>query len=265
MIDKEDIRRLVLESLTHGHISQFNSVCNAAQEKAVEENLSPSNTKEFLKMVDEVLWDLIIERFVTFGSEEGNAEARYPFIRMTDIGKKALEDSGYHLYDPERYVKFVQQHVSDIDDITKQYALESVRCFRHGLLFAAAVMIGAAAEKEMLRLLNTIVIWEKDPERKQKGSQILENVRLPALFKYIGESLKRANMPYSIHEGSITHLMSFQEMIRVQRNEAVHPSSVSVSRSSVYLSLQTFPYALAVLARIRRWFDSNNVDEQVKH
>lgn len=265
MIDKEDIRRLVLESLTHGHAPQFNSIHNAVEEKVVEENLSPGNLKEFRKMVDEVLWDLIIERFVTFGSEEGNAEARYPFIRITDIGNKALEDSGYHLYDPERYVTFVQQHVSDIDDITKQYTLEAVRCFRHGLFFAAAVMIGAAAEKEMLSLLNTIVIWETGPERKQEGSQILERGRLPALFNYIGESLKRANMPYSIHEGSVPHLMSFQEMIRVQRNEAVHPSSGSVSRSSVYLSLQTFPYALAVLERIRRWFDSDKADDQVKH
>ncbi len=265
MIDKEDIRRLVLESLTHGHVSQFNNVCNAVEKKVVEENLSPGNLKEFRKMVDEVLWDLIIERFVTFGSEDGNAEAKHPFIRMTDIGKQALEDSGYHLYDPERYVTFVQQNVSEIDDITKQYALEAVRCFRHGLLFAAAVMIGAAAEKELLGLLNTIVILETDPKRKQKGLQILERGRLPALFNYIEESLKRAKIPYSIQEGSITHLMSFQEMIRVQRNESVHPSSGSVSRSSVYLSLQTFPYALAVLERIQRWFDSDKTDDQVKH
>ena len=79
MIDKKDIRRFVLESLAHGHASQFSNVCNAVEKKVVEENLSPGNLKEFRKMVDEVLWDLIIERFVTFGSEDGNAGfgARY--------------------------------------------------------------------------------------------------------------------------------------------------------------------------------------------
>ena len=261
MIDKKDIRRFVLESLAHGHASQFNGVWDAAKKKVVEENLSPGSRKEFRKMVDEVLWDLIIERFVTFGSEDGNAEARYPFIRMTDIGKTALEDSVYHLYNPERYVTFIQKHVSEINDVTKQYALEAVRCFRHGLLFAAAVMIGAAAEKELLGLLNTIVTWETDPKRKQEGLQILERGRLPALFGYIAESLKRANIPYSIHKGSAIHLMSFQEMIRVQRNEAVHPSSSSVSRDSVYISLQTFPYVLDVLGKIRRWFDSDKTDD----
>ena len=68
MIDKKEIRRFVLESLAHGNASQFKNVYNAAKKKVVEENLSPGNLKELSKMVDEVLWDLIIERFITFGS-----------------------------------------------------------------------------------------------------------------------------------------------------------------------------------------------------
>jgi hypothetical protein len=52
--------------------------------------------------------------------------------------------------------------VPTLDDVTAQCLLESVGSFQRGLLFDAAVLCGAAAERELLLLLTAIELWDPD-------------------------------------------------------------------------------------------------------
>jgi hypothetical protein len=248
--------------MTQGHADQFGSIFNAVSAK-VGQGLH--NTRELRKLVDEILWDLVIERFATFGSRDGNAEASHPFIILTERGSEMVKEREPHFYDPGRYLTFVEKLAPLIDDVTKQYAHEAVRCFRHGLLFAAAVMIGAAAERELLNLLKAIETWDLDLPKK--AADLRARGRLPAIFDCIRGAVERAQrdfaMPYTVHQGALTHILSFQEMIRVQRNDAVHPAAGTVSWDSVFLALQTFPTALAVIDRLRNWFVANLPIEKI--
>ena len=61
-------------------------------------------------------------------------------------------------------------------------------------------------------------------------------------------------MPYSVHRGAMQHLLSFQELVRNQRNDAVHPKAAPVTREAVFLSLQTFPTAVSVVDRLSTWY-----------
>jgi len=211
-------------------------------------------------VADEVLMDLVIERSVTFGSQSGNAEVRPPFVRLTDAGRDLIKTSQPHNFDPEDYVGYLRTLAPHLDDATAQYALEALRAFRQNLLFASAVMIGAAAETEILRLLQATTIWEPDTSRKQLLGDLLDRGRLPAIFGAINDSVEAARkqgMPYDVHQGTTTHLLSLQEMIRVQRNDAVHPAAGRVSRSKVLLSLQSFPAAFESAERLYGWFSNH--------
>jgi len=66
-------------------------------------------------------------------------------------------------------------------------------------------------------------------------------------------------MPYSVHEGNTQHLLSMFEMIRVQRNDAVHPAIGEVNRAKVFLTIQTLPPALEVTYRLIEWFATNQI------
>ena len=44
------------------------------------------------------------------------------------------------------------------------------------------------------------------------------------------------------------------EMIRVHRNEAVHPAAAKVNRQKAFIALQTFPEAVRVIEGLRKWF-----------
>jgi hypothetical protein len=58
-------------------------------------------------------------------------------------------------------------------------------------------------------------------------------------------------------EGALTHLSSLFEAIRVQRNDAVHPSTGAVEEDSVRLSYEAFPHAIKKAEALRAWFDEN--------
>jgi len=51
--------------------------------------------------------------------------------------------------------------------------------------------------------------------------------------------------------------MSLFESIRVQRNDAVHPSTANVDEESVRLSYDAFPRSLHKAEALREWFGNH--------
>ena len=79
------------------------------------------------------------------------------------------------------------------------------------------------------------------------------------MFDELQKTIQAAQpiVPYTTLEGTVTHLMSLIDAIRVQRNDAVHPMNATVSPDSVRLSFCAFPYALEKLDALRSWFLKN--------
>lgn len=90
---------------------------------------------------------------------------------------------------------------------------------------------------------------------------MLERPRLPTIFQAIRETLSTLveshTIPYSVHQGCNEHLLSLFEMVRVQRNDAVHPAAAVVNQTKVFLSLQTFPTALECIHGLADWARDN--------
>lgn len=161
--------------------------------------------------------------------------------------------------DAEGYMKILRSLVPNLDAVIDQYIREGLSSFERQTLFAAAVMVGAAAEKAVYLLSDSMLGAIKDTAREQKFRKPIEQRRLSALFDSIEEMIKGASqvIPYPIFDGSVSHLMSLFEAIRVQRNDAVHPMNATVSSDSIRLSLQAFPYALQKSESLREWFHAN--------
>ena len=161
--------------------------------------------------------------------------------------------------DRDGYMKVLRTLVPKPDNVIDQYIREGLSSFERQTFFAAAVMLGAAAEKAVYLLADSILVAIKDTAREQKFTKLIEQRRLSALFDSIEETIKGAKeiIPYSIQDGSMTHLLSLFETIRVQRNDAVHPMNATVSPDSIRLSFQAFPYALQKSEALRAWFQAN--------
>ena len=98
----------------------------------------------------------------------------------------------------------------------------------------------------------------KPLDQKRVSGQ--ERPNLPRIFESIQSKvdhlIEKKELPYLVHQGSSQHLISLFEMIRVHRNEAVHPNAGKVTREKIFLSIQTMPEALQVLSRLTDWFSS---------
>jgi len=279
MIEKHMLRALVLEILSKTPKTQINHVISDVERLVAERNLFPSlddcerlgidyryYKEKQLNPIDnltisEVVWDLILERVVTPG--EDMPDRGFPFFRLTKFGQDYISQSIPHYYDPQGYMEFLRNIVQNLDPVIEQYIFEGVSCFRRQLIFASAVMIGAAAEKAILLLLQAITDSMSNPDRKRKAAQLLDRPNLPEIFdtimKTVNSLIKAKSIPYSVHQGCTEHLMSLFEMIRVQRNDAIHPITGQVDRTKVFLSLQTLPTALESINKLIEWFGNNSI------
>ena len=166
MIKKHILRALVLETLSKTPRTQINSINNDVERLVSEYALFPNkddcerkrvnydsyahkqlNSDDILT-INEVIWDLTVERVVTAGKDASNPD--FPFLRLTKFGQDYISQSAPYYYDPQGYMKFLRNIVQNLDPVVEQYIYESLNCYRQQLFFAAAVMIGAAAEKAIL-------------------------------------------------------------------------------------------------------------------
>lgn len=279
MIDKSTLRELVIETILKTPHTQLTSIQKDVERLVVERNLFPTKEECETKGVDykyyaantltradnvtiaEITWDLIIERVLTLGDEQSTHN--FPWVSLTTYGKAYAKEASPHYYDADQYIAFLKEIAPGLDPIILQYAYEGLNCYRRRLLFASAVMFGAAAEITILSLLEAIKDATKDTGIKTKLTQILESAKLPAVFKAITETLepltKNDTIPYSIHQGCNEHLISLFEMIRVQRNDAVHPAAGEVNRDKVFLTMQTLPTGIQCVYKLIDWLSSNKI------
>jgi hypothetical protein len=251
----EELRPLVLEVIkTAMGIDQYNSIQEALRQKFVDEKLGPWGQPVQVQ-IKRILWDLSIERIISWGTVT-NSEARWPFFHVTPFGRQYLEQTSPHFLDPDGYVSFLEALVPEVDGVVLQYTQESARAFKAQLWFASAVMLGAASERTMLLLLEAFRDRSQDPE-KAKLTKLLDQPRLGEIFKviqaHVAAEIKAGTLPYNVHQGCTEHLLSLSEMIRVHRNEAVHPAAAKVDRRKAFIALQTFPEALRVIEGLRKW------------
>ena len=211
--------------------------------------------------ISQIVWDLIVDRVLTVGVDTSNME--WPFLRITEFGKETINQAILPYYDAEGYDKILEDISPKIDPVVKQYAIEGLNCFQHRLYFASAVMFGAAAEKAMLLLLEMMANAESQSPKRKKLLALLERPNLPEIFSVIqtvlGELIDKKVIPYSVHQGSTEHLLSLFEMIRVHRNDSVHPAVAQINKTKAFLTIQTLPGAIEIVYHLIGWFEANKI------
>ena len=186
---------------------------------------------------------------------------RLHIFKVTERGRTWFQGEDPLPEDVSRYMWFLHERVPGIDTVIEQYVKEALTAFEREAFFASAVMLGAASEKELYLLAESVLLAMKDGKRQTALKSLLDRRRLLELFETVRDTIQDAVaaklVPYSSSEGATTHLMSLYEAIRVQRNDAVHPMNATVSEESVRLLLQSFPYSLSKSEELRTWMTEN--------
>ena len=218
----------------HGYCKETNSYYFPKQ------YLDISN--EDANMVNEIVWDLIIERVLAIGLNKENPS--WPFLRLTEYGK-SLVKSGENviIHDVDGMVELLRKSIPQCNRIIIAYFTECLETYRINSLLASSVMLGCAAEKLICELFDRYLLWlEKTYSKEYSKLKNAESRNIARKFDELTASIKSHKPDISdelLSDYDLT-VNSIFTIIRKNRNDAGHPTGKTISREELRLMAYVF-------------------------
>jgi hypothetical protein len=181
---------------------------------------------------------------------------------ITDYGREwADSDQEPIPEDIWGFLDFIKK-IPDIDETMIQYISESLRTFDGGFLLASAVMLGGAAEKLFHVLAEGLSQALRDETKRKHLAKKLECRKLSELRDEVQEIFKSLSgdksVPFAIRD-NLGSLLSLFDSIRIQRNDAGHPTVGRIDRPTLYLLLMSFPHVCKRAYDLIGWLKVNQI------
>ena len=154
----------------------------------------------------------------------GSIGKNYFSVFLTTIGWKSdFDDEVLLLVDkPEEIIDALEKKVGALDDVVRQYYLESLRAYQEGLYISSVICRGAASERAIHWLAESIESYSKQYQEKIKAKRYISDLTgylsgvTPNIF---GDDKKFARELKEL-------LDELGQLYRKNRNDAGHPETV---------------------------------------
>jgi hypothetical protein len=147
------------------------------------------------RAVGEVLWYLIHHGFILPQWQTFPSIAVGTQYWMTERGEQWANGADPMPEDVAGYVRHLDALAPKLDPIIRQYVAEGLGSFHREQYFSAAVMLGAASEKEIYLLGDSMVSALQSAQRQKDLPTLLGNRSLYRLLTFIGERLRDVSSP----------------------------------------------------------------------
>lgn len=190
-----------------------------------------------------VFHELYLERIIVWGDARegigGNYFAVGPLYQVTDHGRRVLTEDGATPHDPSGFLVDLQSRVPALDGTVLHYLGQSLECYKRDCNLAAAVMLGCAAEKILLLVIEQFGDAIRDPAKQTKYKKETDEswqikTKYDKFWKWFEPALAK---DFASRETQYTIRQNFEgsfQLIRRIRNSAGHPSETNVTRDDVY-------------------------------
>jgi len=201
-----------------------------------------------LRTVEQIIHEFYLEGILVPGAKpRANLISQggtlvFPRYHLTEYGEKVVSTTEYQPHDPDGYLARIKTDIPEIDDVMIRYLEECLSCFRRNLLLAAAVMLGCAAEKAVLLLVQAFgdsLSGEEKAKYEKETKSFIISQKWKALWKRL-EPLS-GSLPSPLGDDLGTTLEPVYHVIRVTRNEAGHPTGKTIEKETVHANLLLFP------------------------
>ena len=177
-------------------------------------------------------------------------------VYLTSVGIKSnIDDEVILLVDkPEEIVRALEQKVGALDNVVRQYYLESLRAYQEGLYISSVICLGAASERAIHWLAESMESYsgqyQAKIEARRSGNifrltEYLSNTVIPNIF---GHDKK-------LEEELRDRLNGLGKLYRENRNEAGHPQTVDQSwlgEDQEYLLIQFRRYITTICEAVAK-------------
>lgn len=197
--------------------------------------------KDVYSTAREIVQEMITAGFLYPGTS-GDFNSGYPWLTITEYGKEAFLKEDWLPYDPEGYVKALKVKVPTIDDITIAYIGEAVAAYNRRHLLSATITLGVASENLMLLLIEAYTDWIPNAIRKADFQKKVADRFISTQYKEFKKEFVSdvKSLPKKFQNDWETYLDGVFNFIRLNRNDAGHPTGKQFDAKIVYANLQVF-------------------------
>jgi len=201
----------------------------------------PWKHKDVHSIAREIIQELITSGFLYPGTA-GDFNSSYPWLTITEYGKEAFLKEDWLPYDPEGYVKALKIKVPTIDDITLAYISEAIATYNRRHLLSATITLGVASENLMLLLIEAYTDWITNVTRKASFQKKVEGRFISTQYKEFKKEFVNdiKSLPKDFQANWETYLDGVFNFVRLNRNDAGHPTGKQFDAKVVYANLQVF-------------------------
>lgn len=212
---------------------------------------------DFYSIIREVIHEFINANFIYPGTAE-DFNSGYPWLSITEYGKEIFSSENWLPYDPDGYLKALKEQNPEIDDITLSYIGESIFAFHRRHLLAATITLGVASENLMLFLIEAYAGYLAEP-RKSKFLKAVNDRWISTQYKvfreYILSDIK--SFPKELQGDWETYLDGVFNFIRLNRNNAGHPTGKELDAKVIYANLQIFSDYAKYIFKLIKFFSAS--------
>jgi len=201
------------------------------------------NRVVFLSVTREIVHEFIIMGAIYPGAKGStHGSDYYPWITITEYGRDIFMSENWLPYDPEGYIKELKSQIPNLDDVTLSYISESVTAFNRRHLLSATITLGVASENLMLFLIEAYTQSIQDAIRQAAFKKRTENKWISTQYKEFKKEFPNGikSLDKEIQGDWEIYLDGIFNFIRLNRNDAGHPTGKEMSSKVVYANLQIF-------------------------
>ncbi len=268
----DELKTLVLEVLRAHPRTQYGDILVRTAGMAVARKVVPSPLEGVVSgatydlhendksRVLEIIWDLVIQRILTMGGEGVNGG--WPWFNLTAYGAKVVADPSVRIpHDPTGYLQKLQSEVPTVDPVILAYLEESLHTYNINAILSATIALGCASEKAMLLVIDAFGLAIRDASKRATFQRKTDGAFIKKRFDVFDRLFQqtKSNLPKDLVDGIDITFASIFEMIRVNRNDAGHPTGKRPSREQMYASLQLFPIYLKKAYDLLEYLKTNPI------
>lgn len=262
-MDISQLRTSFLEALKSSPSRALsNQFLEALQRSAV--NLGYMEPQQRLQNLDrdkvfEVFWSFVNEGVLIPGVNLDNLNL--PAFTITEHGLRVINSEDPTPHDPDRYLQRLKQVAPRVDDVAMLYVEEGLKCFQSGTYTAAVVMLGVSAERITITYAKAVAaaLPNTDGERLDR---FIDRDKIAKIYDETKKRLEpRVNfLPADLRDGLIAHTDGVFATIRLNRNDAGHPTGKVIDRLDAFGLFSSFPLYCRVTSRMMDYMETNGLD-----
>lgn len=263
---KEEVKNLLLQELKkvleeepRGY-TQMNRMADIIRSVINRDNIPPHEHWQLHNYVFEVVNEWYRAGVIHFGRPD-DPNSGTPWFTITDFGKECLKSDNFLPYDPDKYIVELQSQVPLIDNTALIYLKESIATYNREQLLSSAITLGVASEHIILTLIESFMNAINNPKVKAAFNRKIGSRSIYKKYQSFREELEKFSkkLPSDITKDLEVQLEGVFNFIRLNRNQAGHPTGTIPSKKIVSSNLQIFAEYSKKAYQLIDYFNKNKI------